>query len=221
MAVEPPPRPALDLAQAVLLLALGMHGGATPQAIERTLAGAVLIELIDRGCLFDDGGRLVPSSCGAPDDELLADALALLRSSVRPREAPWWIERLPRQLAPLRERVARPLVERGIVPHERSRFTGPYGGMRFPAHDREPERQLRARLAPVLLGERDPFPWEATLIALLRAHGLERDAVPEERRGAAARRASEIAAEAELGAATWTVVRALEGDASAARSSPG
>jgi Golgi phosphoprotein 3 (GPP34) len=222
MAVEPPPRSALNLAHAILLLALGERGGGvTTPAIERTLASAVLVELIDRGCLSDDGGRLVPSSCGAPEDELLADALALLRGSLRPREAPWWIERLPRQLAPLRERVARPLVERGIVPHERSRFTGPYGGMRFPAHDREPERKLRERLTAVLLGERDPTPWEAALIALLRPHRLERGAVPEARRGAAARRASEIAAGAELSAAIRAVLRALECDAPEAHSSPG
>ena len=80
----------------------------------------------------------------------------------------------------------------------------------------EPERGLRAALAQVLLGEREPERHEAMLIALLPPYGLVEELVPKGRRREATERATEIAGRAPIGAAVAASVRDAQAAATAA-----
>lgn len=200
---------ALNLAHAVLLLALDERSGKdrTPYGIDPSLAGAILVELLEGGSLVASGPLLVAADGDDPADELLEDALAVIRRSPLPRQPKGWIERLPKELKPLRARVARPLVEQGVLEQHRHRMLGLVDVARYPERDPGPEQRLRERLAEVLLGEREPLHKEAVLIALIRPHRLERGLVPRGHRREAARRAREIADRGVVDSAVRAVVR--------------
>ena len=186
--------PGLGLAEEVLLIALDDKRGddRSSWGIDSGLAGAVLLDLAERGCIRDDAGRLTAADCEALDDPLLAEALELVRAEPEPDDAKGWVAKLPKRLEPLRQRVADGLVERGILEHERRRVLGLFPANRHPEVDPEPERELRERLRTVLEGEREASPREALLISLLEPHGLATGLVPKERRKQAGERAKAI-----------------------------
>jgi hypothetical protein len=201
---------AMTLAEELLLVALDDEKGADTakwgSGVEAGLAGAVLLELTAAGCLATEDGKLVPAACDAPRDPLAAAALDAIRGDDRRRDPKAWVGRLPRELQPLRARVAGPLVQRGVLEEERRRRLGLFEITRYPERDPEPERRLRAELAEVLVAGRAPTVHEAMLIALLRAYDLVRRVVPKADRRRANRRAKEIGKDDAIAAAVGRVV---------------
>src|SRR3982750_1769444 len=117
----------LILAEQTLLIALDDAKGrdTTDWGSDAGLAGALLLdlarlELVD----VDDRGKIVAGDGAAPGHPLLAEAYAAIRESDKRRDARGWVGRLPRELKPLRTRLARGLVERGILTEERSKLLG-------------------------------------------------------------------------------------------------
>jgi hypothetical protein len=99
--------PDLLLAEELLLLSLDDEKGSdqTWSSIDGGLAGALLLELTEAGALRLDDDKLVPGA-SVPTDPLLAEALEVVRSSEKPRDAKHWVTKLPGQLKPLRRRLA-------------------------------------------------------------------------------------------------------------------
>ena len=108
-------------------------------------------------------------------------------------DAKGWVERLPKKLKPLKERVAESLVERGVLEEEKGKTLGLFSRTRWPEIDPEPERALRERLRDVLVGGAEPQPREALLIALLEPFDLAGGLVAKSDRKEARRRAKELA----------------------------
>ena len=214
------PVSALTLAEQLLLLALDDEKGVDTTGfgaeLDTGLAGAVLLDLAAAGCVHEDRGRLVAVDCSPPDGPLAADALAAIRVSSERWSAKDWVSRAPRELERLRERVAEGLVSRGILEEQRKRRFGLVRATRYPVRNPEPERGLRAALAQVLLGEREPERREAMLIALLPPYDLVEELVPKGRRREATERATEIAGRAPIGAAVAASVRDAQAAATAA-----
>ena len=198
----------LILAEQLLLLALDDEKGSlsTYVDVDAGLAGALLIDLTRRGALIEADGDLVASPDGAHGHPLLTDAAAAIRGSDKRRDAKGWVGRLPRELKPIKDRVAGALVERGILSEERRKILGLVPSTRFPEADPAPERELRARLEAVLLSQRDPSEDEALLLALLEPYDLARKLVPKDRRKEAGKRAKAIA---ERGPATAAVASSV------------
>ena len=119
----------------------------------------------------DADGKLVALDGVSPGHDLVRDAYATIRSSAKRRNAKGWVDRLPRELKPLRQRVARGLVELGILSEEHSKRLGVLPTTRFPTIDATPERELRERLQGVLVTGREPTEEEALLIGLLEPLG--------------------------------------------------
>jgi hypothetical protein len=204
--------PTLSLPEAVLLIDLHDERGTTQSSsgLDEALAGGLLLELALAGHLHEEGGVLLVADDGVPGEPLLADALAEVRASSRPRDARHWVSRLPRALRPLKHRVAAPLVERGVLAQDRVRVLGLVPVTRYLPEDPEPERALRARLAEVLVGGEEPDERTALLVGLLRPVGLVRRAVAREHRREAERRAEAIAQAGPVGAAVARHVREVE-----------
>ena len=141
---------------------------------------------------------------------LLAEAHAAIAASGRRRDAKGWVGRLPRDLKPLRKRVAHGLVERGVLSEETSKLLGLVPTTRFPASDPAPERELRERLDAVLLGGGEPTASEALLIGLLEPLGLIDTVVDKGRRREARKRAKEVAEQGLAGTAVRDSVRAVQ-----------
>jgi hypothetical protein len=200
----------LILAEQLLLLFLDDEKGSDQASWggDPGLAGAILLDLTAQRAITDDDGKLAAVPGAAPDHPLLADALAAIGSSDKRRDAKGWVGRLPKELKPLRGRVAERLVERGVLTEQHRKLLGLFPSTRFPAADPEPERELRERLRAVLQTERQPTPQEAMLIALLVPYDQVKRLVPRDRRKDAQRRAKEVA---EGGAAAKAVDDTIKG----------
>ena len=203
---------ALLLAEQTLLLALDdATGSNTAQwAGDAGLAAALLLDLGQAGLLRADAGELVAVPGPAPEPGLLAAAWRLLRGAPEPRGAKHWVGRLPRELSPLRDRLARGLVDRGVLAEERVRVLGLFPQTRFPAVDPAPEAELRGRLVDVLVGGRAPTEEEALLVGLLEPMGLVDRLVPRDQRRTARRRAGEIGRQGVAGSAVRDAVREVQ-----------
>lgn len=203
----------LLLCEQTLLIALDDEKGrdTTQWGSEAGLAGALLIDLARLQLVdVDAGGHIAATAAGDAEHELLRDALAAIREASRPRDARGWVSRLPRELRPLRTRVAQGLVRRGVLEERRSRLLGIVPLTRFPEADPAPERELRDRLRAVLLDGDAPAPDEALLVGLLDSLGLVGGLVSRDRRRDARRRAREVAEQGLAGTAVRDAVRATQ-----------
>jgi hypothetical protein len=200
----------LILAEQLLLLFLDDEKGSDSASWggDSGLAGAILLDLTAQGALSDDDGDLVAVPGASPAHPLLAAAHGAIQASGRRRDAKGWVGRLPKELEPLREHVARRLVEHGVLTEERRKLLGLFPSTRFPQADPGPERELRERLRAVLLSERRPTQQDAMLISLLIPYDLVKRLVPRDRRKDAQRRAKAVA---EGGAAAKAVDDTIKG----------
>jgi hypothetical protein len=204
----------LILAEQTLLIALDDDKGrdTTDWGSDAGLAAALLLDLA-RGELVEvaPDGKLVAAAGGAPPGhELLREAHAAIRGSSRRRGAKGWVDRLPKELRPLRERLARGLVGRGILSEEHSKRLGILPETRFPAADDASERELRGRLRDVLVAGREPTEDEALLVGLLEPLGLVGAVVSRDERRAARRRAKAVAEQGLVGTAVRDSVQAVQ-----------
>jgi hypothetical protein len=203
----------LLLSEEVLLLALDDESGrdSTWWGIDPALAGGILLDLARGEHLEDADGKLVPTGGPPPAAPLLADALAVVRASEKPRDARYWVGRLPGRLKPFKERVAERLVERGVLSVERRRLLGLIERTRLPEADAgATERALRERLHAVLLDGAEPDPRTALLVGLLRPNDMVHKVVPRNRRKEAGRRAKEIADAGVVGTAVKDAVQGVQ-----------
>lgn len=199
------------LAEELLLLVLDaergkMRGG---WSYDGSLAGALLLDLIEAGRLQERDRKLAAAGGGGFAAAVLADAYAEIERSERPRDARHWISRLPKALKPLRARVAQALVDRGVIGEERHKTLGLFASTRYPELDPGPERELRARLRAVLVDGADPDAHSALLLGLLGPLELVGGLVPREDRKAAKARAQELADQTSVSAAVADAQQAV------------
>jgi hypothetical protein len=203
----------LTLAEQVLLIALddGHGRDRTQSGSEAGLAGALLLDLARLELLTADAdGKLTAGDGAQPDDELLRHAHTAIGQSSRRRSARSWVQRLPRELKPLRLRVARGLVRRGILREERSKRLGVLPTTRFPSIDPAAQREVRERLRDVLLAGRDPTGEEGLLLGLIEPLGLIDALVGTEQRREARQRAQAVGEEGLAGTAVRDAMRAVQ-----------
>ena len=134
---------------------------------------ALLLDVARLELVTVDADRKIVAVDGAlPSHELLRDADKTIRLSSKPHNARRWVQRLPRKLKALRQRLSRSLVERCILSEQRSKWFGVLPRTRFPTVDPVPGRELRERLRDVLLAGREASEEEALLVGLLEPLGL-------------------------------------------------
>jgi len=205
----------LILAEQKLLIALDDEKGrdTTRWGSDAGLAGALLLDLARLELVNAEAGGTIVALAGAPPGhEVLRDVYATIPSSSKPRDAKGSVEHLPRELGPLRRRVARGLVRRGVLSEEHSKMLGIPSITRFPTVDSAPERDLRGRLRDVLLADREPTEEEALRVGLLEPLGLTDSIVPKDRRiGAQA-----VAEQGLAGTAGRDAIRAVQAAVTAA-----
>lgn len=185
----------LTLAEEFLLIALDDDKGevsAWSSDIDPALAGGLVLDLTLAGSLTTRDGKLATAGGAPGGDSLLGEAHAAVAAEDGEHDPKKWVERLPRALKPLKDRVAGALVERGVLSEERSKLLGLISRTRWPESDPEPESALRERLAGVLTGAAEADRHDAMLIALLEPFDLVAGLVSRDERKQAKRRAKEF-----------------------------
>ena len=201
------------LSEQLLLIALDDEKGTdeTSWSSDPGLAAGLLLELAEADLVRLEGKEVVAAEGGAsPEHPLLREALEAIRVSDRPRTPKHWVDRLPKDLKPLRTRVAEGLVERGVLTEERSKLLGLFPRTRWPEADPRPERELRTQLHEVLVTGREPTEHEALLIGLLEPLGLVGRVVARDERKAARARAKEVAEQGVAGTAVRDAIAGIQ-----------
>lgn len=196
------------LAEEIFLIAhqgeSGKAGGTL--ALDNGLAGALLLDLASEELVAADGKNLT-AVAGTASHPLLASAHAELLRSDRPRTAQHWVSRLPAALKPLRSQVGQSLAGRGVLSEQHRKVLGLFPTTSWPEVDPAPERELRQRLAGVLVQDTDPDPHMALLVSLLSPLELVRGLVDKQDRKHAESRAKDIARDCVTASATSAAVK--------------
>ena len=163
----------VNLPESLLLLAIDDDTGEISSQMRSAdfgTAGAVLLELFIAGKLqiVDGHVRIIDSTMTG--DPLLDDAVALIRASDKPRDAKHWVKKLAD--AKIMNQVLDQLIARDIVRSEEHRLLWIIPVNRFPAENREPEDDLRAKLRSIVIDNQPPDVHSAALIGLLKATDL-------------------------------------------------
>ena len=168
----------LHLHEQILLLVLRDRKGTPASGANHhihALGGAVLAELALVGHVGIDGreSALVGAVRGVdpPRDEILAEALALVRARERRRTAAKWVLNFS-ALDGLHERTAAGLCRRGILRRADSRLRRVLGRRAYPTVDPRPERDLVARLREAVQGDGDVDPRVGVVVSMAHVTGL-------------------------------------------------
>lgn len=162
----------VTLPESLLLLATDDETGqiATGSgALDYGLAGAALAELLLRGRLDVEDGKLRATNVSPLGDSVLDHALTTMEDS-RPRDAKKWVGTLARDH--VKDRVLNQLIQKGVLRREEHRILWVIPNDRYPAENFAPERAVRESVRAAVLEGATPQPRTAALIALLKACDL-------------------------------------------------
>jgi hypothetical protein len=180
-------------------------------SLDRAIGGALLLDLAARERITADGdgarARLSVADAAPTGDTLLDTALARLEKPLRAQKA---VERLARGT---RTPVLEHLAEQGLVRRERSRLLGVFPITTWTPGDAA--KELRGRVAAVLLDGTRPDQHIALLISLVHAVKAEHKVVDGPRRQLRAR-AAEVAEGEWAGHAVRKAVQAVQASVAAA-----
>ncbi|MEV1043704.1 GPP34 family phosphoprotein [Streptomyces sp. NPDC049916] len=187
---------AVSLGEEIMLLSLDDASGAAKGegAARWGVAAGMLLELVMAGPVTVKGGCVEVFDPTPIGDALLDGRLDRLTRWVHEtsttRKVTAW---LTRDHAKGSQDVVDSLVARGLVTEEKHRALGVFPVRRYPEADGSVERELRARLAAVVLDGAEPDARTTALVALLHATGMHPQAFPGLPRKRVAPRMAEIA----------------------------
>ncbi|MFD5424878.1 GPP34 family phosphoprotein [Streptomyces sp. NPDC127084] len=167
----------ITLAEEIALLSLDDESGAAKdrQSAGWAVAGGLLLELVMAGRVTVADGRLSVTDTSPTGVPLLDGRLELLTTWAnrgRKRRVTDW---LTKDQSKAVSATIESLCARGLVVEERRKALGIFPVRRWPEADGTVERELRARLADVVLQGAEPDARTSGLIALLQGaklHGL-------------------------------------------------
>lgn len=145
---------------------------------EYPLNAAVMTDLILAGHLAlgeDRKAKVTVQAGGEVGDVFLTECLESF-GKAEGRPATWALSRISHSA---RKSVAERLATQGVVEVEDSRWFGLVEA-KYPTVKERPERQVRTRLAGVLVGAQPPTVADATLLVILQRTGILRSVLEEE-----------------------------------------
>ncbi|GGS50084.1 MULTISPECIES: GPP34 family phosphoprotein [Streptomyces] len=208
----------VSLGEEIMLLSLDDETGAAKgeSAARWGVAAGMLLELVMAGRVTVKGGRVevfdpTPTG-GALLDGRLGRLTRWVHETSSSRKVVAW---LTRDHAKGSQDVVDSLVARGLVTEEKHRALGVFPVRRYPEADGTVERELRARLAAVVLGGAEPDARTSALVALVHATGMHRQAFPDLPKKQVAPRMAEIAEGHWVGVSVGEAIRDLQAAISA------
>ena len=174
----------LRFAEEVILLLLRDDDGKFVHVpswlLDRTLAGAVLMDLAMEYRIDTDPERLVLLDDTPTGDSLLDPTLARIAADREgaDQDARYWVEQEASHSEDTREEALRRLVDLGILEREDDRFLWVFKSRRYPVIDGKAEREVKLRIMGVLFSDEIPDPRDVVIICLADACGLFRELLP-------------------------------------------
>ncbi|MGW7464444.1 GOLPH3/VPS74 family protein [Streptomyces xantholiticus] len=172
---------AVTLGEEIMLLSLDDDSGAAKdrQSAGWAVAGGILLDLVMAGRVSVDDGRVRVTDQAPTGVALLDGRLEQLASwAGRRRRPPKVTEWLTKDHSKAVTATVESLRERGLVVEEQHKVLGLFPVKRYPEADGTAERELRERLAAVVLEGSDPDDRTAGLVALIHSAKLHRIAFP-------------------------------------------
>ena len=161
----------LTFVEEILLLTLDDENGSflpiRDNTMEYVLAGAALLDLAFTNRIDTDPDRLMLIERSPIGDPMLDRILERIVNSQEDRDTRDWVETLAREEAyDLREAALAKLVDQGILEVQDKKFLWVFRARRYPAIDGRAQREVKLRIAGVLLSEDLPDPRDVALICL-------------------------------------------------------
>ncbi len=158
----------LTLPEELYLLALHEVKGRVPNSIAIGiyfgLGAAVLAELVLLGKVkLDEHKKVVVVDAMPTGDEVINEGLEKIQASERPRKTAHWVEELS-SIHKLDKRMARKLMEKGILYKEEKRYLGVIPYEAYPEQDGTAKYWIKYHLRAIVLAGDKP---EARTVALL------------------------------------------------------
>ncbi|MFK4597639.1 GOLPH3/VPS74 family protein [Streptomyces pristinaespiralis] len=186
---------AVTLGEEIMLLSLDDESGAAKdrQSAGWAVAGGILLDLVMAGRVSVDDGRVrvtdqAPTGVALLDGRLEQLAAWAGRRSRPPKVTDW----LTKDHSKAVTATIESLRERGLVAQEQHKVLGLFPVKRYPEAGGAAERELRERLAAVVLEGGAPDDRTAGLVALIHSAKLHRLAFPGVPRKELSARMSEI-----------------------------
>ena len=142
-------------------------------AMDRAIAGAVLMDLAMANRIDTDLEHLILVNPTPVDDSLLDPTLAKIAGG-ETRDTRFWLEHTVQDADEIREGALARLVERGILERQEDRFLWVFRSRRYPMIDGKAEREVKLRIMGVLFSDEIPDPRDVVILCLADACGLFR-----------------------------------------------
>lgn len=204
----------LTFVEEILLLMLDDQDGRLVDlprsAMNGVIAGAVLMDLAMHDRIDSDLQELRVVNKTPTGDPLLDGTLASLSNAPNGRNSSAWVEEVARDADDLREKALARLVTRGILRKEEGRFLWVFHTRRYPIIDDREQREVKARLRELVLGNDIPDPRDVVLVCLVEAAGLWDLLLTESEQDRAADRIAQLRKMDLVGQAMTQVVRDIQ-----------
>ncbi len=170
--------PPLTLLEEFLLLAFDEQNGQLRAidsgALDKAVAGAVLMDLTLRNRIDNDQRDLFPVDPTPTGDELLDPILKTMSKApvLTPQPIDYWVAETAKDGASLRSKALRRLESRGALRHRGFGMFWAFGGFHHLSVDEQKLRDIRSRLMSTIYGDDVPSPRNIMLIALVDSCGL-------------------------------------------------
>ncbi|MCY4149652.1 MAG: GPP34 family phosphoprotein [Gammaproteobacteria bacterium] len=172
----------ITISEEVLLLILHYDNGCanydlSPRTVRGMMAGAILLDLCEQNRIKIDNGSLViinPATTGYP---FLDRALSWIGKNAIRHNVDDWIGRLFAEADAIQRELSGLLVERGILVHRSGGRYFVMGSRHFVSSNGVHFRDIRRRIAGILLCEETPSVRDMMIINLTSVYGLWNDLV--------------------------------------------
>jgi len=137
------------------------------------LGGALLAELALIGKIgLKDNQRLEALNATPVEDDILTEAMEAIKGMEKERKIGYWIDVFSQKPEKLRKRLAKRLVQAGVVSHEDDRFQWVIPAPTSPDQNASAKYLMKNRIRALVLASAQAEQREIALLSLVKASGL-------------------------------------------------
>ncbi|MCY4051170.1 MAG: GPP34 family phosphoprotein [Gammaproteobacteria bacterium] len=174
----------ITISEEVLLLIFHYDNGCanyelSPRSVRGMIACALLLDLCEQNRVKIDQGSLVIINPAPTGYSFLDCVLSRVGKNAIRYDANDWISHLYTDADAIQNELTELLVNRGILAHRSGGRYFVMGSHNFTSNNGRPSRDVRRRIAGILLCEETPTPRDMMIINLISVYGLWNDLVDE------------------------------------------